>query len=160
MTVCVGYSGLHAYARQSSAFSAEGLLLSESMLSATQVLERSQALFGSRQQVLSALIELASDLNPAALARAADFIKAIPDGFPMPEVAAEPDGAVSLDWIGSRHRMLSLSIGPRPRLAIAWLEGTASGHSVEPFDGATVSTALLSRIQSTLNPSYAPIRAA
>lgn len=162
MTVClcVGYAGLHAYARQSNAFSEEGQFLSKGVLSATKVLEESQALFGSRQQTLSMLAELAPELNPAALNRAVDFIKAMPDGLPMPEVTAEPDGDVSLDWIASRHRMLSISVGPRPRLAIAWLNGTSSGHSVEQFDGAMVSMTVLGKIRSTLSPSHAPVWAA
>jgi hypothetical protein len=70
-----------------------------------------------------------------AVARAVDLIRALPDGVALPELAPEPDGQISLDWIQSRNRLFSLSVGPGRRLAYAWLDGEDRGHAVAGFDG-------------------------
>jgi hypothetical protein len=65
----------------------------------------------------------------------------------MPENAVDPDGAIALDWIVSRHRMLSLSVaGDSDRIAYAWVDGTNKGHAVDRFDGAAVPLRLLQAI--------------
>lgn len=66
----------------------------------------------------------------------------------MPGLAADPDGAVSLDWIVSRPRMFSVSCGPSGRLAYSWLDGTDRGHAVADFDGWTIPQRILHGIRS------------
>ena len=113
--------------------------------------EQSRALFGKKEDAISQLDELvvecaetgwdgdgALPLNDKAAAIAEQFIRAIPNNLPMPEFAPEPDGCISLDWIQSRQRLLSLSVGPTERLAYAWLNGTDKGHGVVRFDGERV----------------------
>ena len=93
----------------------------------------------------------ASEAKPVcecAAIRAADFIRALPEGFPLPELAPEPDGSISLDWIRSRNRLLSLSVGTSHRLPYAWMDGADSGHSVAVFDGKNIPPEVLKRIKN------------
>ncbi len=54
------------------------------------------------------------------------FIQNLPLGFPQPEVAAEPDGHINLEWYRNPRRVLSVSIAPNNRLHWAALIGTES----------------------------------
>ena len=65
----------------------------------------------------------ACPLDERALLAAVEFIRALPEGAPLPDLAPEPDGSISLDWIQSRDRLLSLSVEPNNRLVYAWLDG-------------------------------------
>lgn len=89
----------------------------------------------------------AEPVSECAAIRAADFICALPEGFPLPELAPEPDGSISLDWIRSRNWILSLSIGTSDRLPYAWVEGADRGHAVGIFDGKNISPGILARIK-------------
>jgi len=96
----------------------------------------------------------ASDAEPARKSvanRAADFIRALPEGVPLPEVAAEPDGAISLDWITSRTRLFSLSVGASGRLAFAWLDAASKGHGTALFDRETIPPEILEGVKRIAN---------
>lgn len=54
------------------------------------------------------------------------FINSLPLGFPQPEVVAEPDGHINLEWYRSPRRIVSVSVAPRNRLHWAALIGTES----------------------------------
>ena len=83
--------------------------------------------------------EDAEPVSTGALANALRFIRALPPSILLPEVAAEPDGAVSLDWIAGRGRVVSLSIGTDgSSVPYAWLDGGAHGFGVEVFNGTSV----------------------
>jgi hypothetical protein len=84
----------------------------------------------------------------------------LPDGLPLPEIGAEPDGAVALEWINSRYRRLSLSVGNDSSLVYAWLDGTKKGHSVTDFDGVQLPERLLTEVRRIMSPSSASLRAA
>jgi hypothetical protein len=51
------------------------------------------------------------------------FLHALPTTAPAPEVSADTDGEVSLDWIFGNHRALTVSIGPTGRCTFAWMLG-------------------------------------
>jgi hypothetical protein len=132
--------------------------------------ESSQTLFGEKSAVISRLRALANEcaeqgwdggdalaIDRVALQNAEDFVRALPEGFPVPECAPEPDGWISLDWIESRHRFFSLSVGSSSRLAYAWLDGADKGHGVARFDGLSVPPRVLSGILSILNHEYASL---
>ncbi|MBI5528167.1 MAG: hypothetical protein HY897_17685 [Deltaproteobacteria bacterium] len=90
----------------------------------------------------------ARPIGPEAVARAEMFVQLLPPGFPVPEFAPEPDGSVSLDWIRSRDRLFSLSVGDSDQLAYAWLDGDEKGHGVESFVGQSVPERLLVLIET------------
>lgn len=51
------------------------------------------------------------------------FLAALPTTAPFPEVSADSDGEVSLDWIFGVQRALTVSIGPSGRCTFAWMRG-------------------------------------
>jgi hypothetical protein len=135
--------------------------------------EGTQTIFGTQTKALRPLLELAREcarpdwdgygamaVDPIALQNTEAFVRILPESIPMPEFAAEPDGAISLDWIQSRHRLFSLSIGPSKRLAYAWLDGTDKGHGVARFDGTSIPDRVLAEIRSIMGKSDACFRAA
>ena len=136
-------------------------------------MERSQWLFGKKKLAISEIGKLADEcalenwdgneaapIDELAVNRAIEFIRALPDALPMPELAAEPDGAISLDWIQSRHRLFSLSIGRSERLAYAWLDGADKGSGVAHFDGYNIPQRIFDLIQSIVKYGNTSIRAA
>ncbi|MGQ0525247.1 MAG: hypothetical protein ACT4P8_16500 [Betaproteobacteria bacterium] len=92
----------------------------------------------------------ACPLDERAALAAVDFIRALPEGVPLPDLASEPDGSISLDWIQSRNRLFSLSVGPSNRLVYAWLDGADKGHAVARFDGVCAPPRILSGIEGIM----------
>jgi hypothetical protein len=157
---CLGYATLGAYARFGSAISPEAAAAQQSASAVIKSVERSHALFGGKSAAISTLMSMAEEcsepgwdgdaagIDPMAVAKAADFVRALPDDLPLPDFAPEPDGSVSLDWMESRHRLFSISIGAGDRLAYAWLDGADKGHGVARFDGSSVPPRILEGIRS------------
>lgn len=169
--LCTGFAALNGYRRNDSSFSPEGKSAGTAVAEVLRSAEKSQALFGAKSIALSALKEMAEEcskddwdgsgaigVNPIALWNAEDFVRALPNNLPLPEFSAEPDGSISLDWITSRHRIFSLSIGAGSRIAYAWLDGTDKGHGVAQYDGMTIPTRILSEIQPIVNNGKITIR--
>jgi len=130
-------------------------------------------LFAEKEIAISHLRHLANDcaepgwdgnaafaIDSDVLQNAEDLVRSLPYGIPAPECAPEPDGSISLDWIQSRKRMFSLSIGSNNRLAYAWLDGTDKGHGVACFDGLSIPARVLSEIHHTLGHGNAFLRIA
>lgn len=129
--------------------------------------ESSGALFGSKTAVISALWGLAQShadsgwdagealpVDRQAISLAVAFVRAMPDDCLMPDVAVDPDGAVALDWMISRYRMLSIGFaGNSDRLAYAWVDGTDRGNAVARFDRNAVPRRLLQAIQALSDQS-------
>jgi hypothetical protein len=172
-SLCRGYAALNPYARQGSAVSAEAQTVTRAATEIVRSAERSQALFGERAGAIARLWAVAAEcaeqgwdggeacaFEPSAIENAEDFVRALPEGIPMPEFAPEPDGAVSLDWIESRYRMFTISVGQTNRLAFAWLDGSDSGHGVARFDGVAVPPRVLMGIRAILRHGNAPVRLA
>jgi hypothetical protein len=84
----------------------------------------------------------------SAASQAANFLRALPEGYSLPEIALEPDGSISLDWIRSRSKVLSLSVGMSNRLPYAWINGGVSGHAVAAFDGENIPPDILERLSA------------
>lgn len=138
------FAGLGHYARSSTGVSPESRFLRSAADAVGRSAQSLQSLYGWKTKPLQrlwAVVEEASadgdtdDIDPRALATTEALLTALPQGFPMPEFAAEPDGSLSLDWIRSRHRVFSISVGTTNRLGCAWIDGARRGHAVEPFDG-------------------------
>lgn len=167
-----GYAALNVYARGGSAISSEAQAAQRAATAVVESAERSQALFGQKAAAISQLRALAHEyaeqgwngdeacaLDPTAVFIAEDFVRALPDGIPLPEFAAEPDGSVSLDWIQSRNRLFSMSVGTSHRLAYAWLDGADKGHGVARFDGERIPARILGGICEIMNHGQTAIRA-
>jgi hypothetical protein len=168
-----GYAALNTLVRTSSAVSCEAQSVRDVARTVVSYGESSESLFGDKNTVLSQLWAMfdecseqdwdacgAEPLSGVAAGAAAVFIRALPSGVPMPELAPEPNGSISLDWIQSRHRMFSLSIASTDRLAYAWMDGTDKGHAVARFDGTKIPTRILEGIQSITDHGDTRVRAA
>ena len=167
----MGYSALNPYTRVGSAVSPEARAVTRAASAVLESAENSQALFERQSTGISKLrameIECADEgwdgngaypINLLALQNAENFIRVLPEAVPLPEYAPEPDGSISLDWIVSRHRLFSVSIGAGNRLAYAWLDGSDTGHGVAHFDGLTVPERVLDGIQSILKQRNVALR--
>ncbi len=121
--------------------------------------QRSWALFGSKSDAISSVWAVAAEaaeegwngegaiaIHPATAANAVTFIHTLPTFVAMPEVSPEPDGGISLDWIQSRTRIFSVSIGRNRSLPFAWLDGTSRGYGVVSFDGEDMPNRVLDEI--------------
>ena len=168
----VGYTMLNAAARGGSAVSQEARAVQCSAFAVVAKTEESIALFGEKANAISQVWSLASEcaegdwngegaeaIDEIAATLAIDFIRALPDRMSLPESSPEPDGAISLDWIESRHRLFSISVGPRNRLAYAWIDGSDRGHGVASFDGETIPPRILQGITEIIR-NDASVRAA
>ena len=131
------------------------------------------ALFGAKAIAISQLRDLANEcaaenwdgdgadpLHPIAVLLAGEFLRALPDDLPLPEFAPEPDGSISLDWIQSRTRLFSLSIGTSQRLSYTWLDGSDKGHAVSRFDREQIPARILQGIREIVNHGHSSLRAA
>lgn len=166
-----GFGALYSFARAGSAISPEAQSVWRAADSVVNSMERSQALFGDKASAISQIWALANEcsepgwdgdgalpVNRLAAFKAIAFIRVLPSGVPLPEVAPEPDGSISLDWIQSRNRLFSLSVGTRDRLAYAWLDGADKGHAVARFDDERVPQRVLEGIKAIVNGENAAVR--
>lgn len=169
----LGYAAAQGYARRNSAVSLEAQVVRDAVSAVVEMSERSQALFGGKAGALSQLWAVANDcaeagwdgndacaINPAAIFVAESFLRALPDRFPLPEYAPEPDGSISLDWIQSRNRLLTVSVGAGDRLAYAWIDGSDRGHAVARFDGEHIPQLILEGIKGIMNHGHPRLWAA
>lgn len=153
-----------------SAVSEESKVARDLVRAAVRSVETSQALFGRKASVISEIWALVNEcagpdwdsagaeaVDRVAAFRAVDLIRALPPAVPLPEVGGEPDGSISLDWIASRNRMFSLSVGAGDRLAYAWVDGSSRGHAVDRFDGETVPPRILQGIREILKHGQASV---
>lgn len=70
-----------------------------------------------------------------AFMTALSFLKALPPGTPAPDVGAEPDGHITLEWYRSPRRLLSVSVSPEGDLHYAALQGRSTRYGTETYWG-------------------------
>ena len=169
----VASAAMRGDARLGTAVSAEAQAIRKATTAIIESAEKSHALFGHKQSALEQIYALAfdcahagwdgSDASPISLVAvetAAKFVRALPDDIDLPEFAPEPDGSISLDWIQTKTRLLSISAGSNDRLAYAWLDGTDCGHAVARFTGTSVPFAIIDAIKRPLNHGDVALRPA
>ena len=59
------------------------------------------------------------------------FLNSFPLGMEAPEVGAEPDGAITLEWYRSPNKLISISINPDGWMYYAALIGTSKRHGAD-----------------------------
>ncbi len=74
------------------------------------------------------------------------FIQALPLGYPLPSVGAEPDGHLTLEWYRAPRWTLSVSVSPEGILYYAALFGNSDPRGSEPFFG-TIPLSILDLIK-------------
>jgi len=161
-----------AVAGESSAVSPQADDVRKAASEVVNTVERSQALFADKADAISRLLALAIEcaeedwdgygaaaIDLDAVAQAERFLRILPNRIPLPELAVEPDGSISLDWICSRSRLFSVSVGRENRLAFAWLDGTDRGHGVARFDGQNVPPRILEGIEAVVESGNVTLQA-
>ena len=127
-------------------------------------IERSWALFGSKEDALNRLYELAAEcaeadwdgygaeaVSQSAVERSTHFIRQLPEGLPLPEISVEPDGEIALDWSLTPTQTFSVSIGNADRMACAWVNRTEHGHAVAYSNNGEIPSRILQEIQRITN---------
>jgi len=130
----------------SSAVSAEAQNLERQAIDSMHQLEDSEMLFGRKRKLINEINEImeecsepdwdgegAESIDDGAVYRAMLFIRALPSSLPLPEPSPEPDGSVSLDWIVSPYRLLSVSFSSNNRIVYASMRGSDCNHGVVEF---------------------------
>ena len=156
----LGIAAMYVAVRMGTAISPAAVNVRRNASAVIASTERSQALFGDKANAISQVWSIvkehatenwnedaAQPVDELAGRNATEFVRLLPPDFPMPEFSADPDGAISLDWIESRHRLLSVSVGADNRLPYAWLDGANRGHAVAVFDGQQIPDRLLAEIR-------------
>lgn len=163
----IGYSAT-AGLTQTSAVSDAAARMQEVIGELSRSNERMQFLSGNEAEfsarLRTALDGLVTDdcqyaVPAGAVALASRLIRTLPRDLPSPEVAIDPDGAISLDWIPSRTRAFSISVGDSDRLAYAWMNGSDRGHGAVRF-ADSVPRSLLSQLKEIVAHDTAPLRVA
>lgn len=62
-------------------------------------------------------------VDPSTLGLAQQFVLSLPKKYQAPDIAAEPDGHLNLEWYQGKRRLLSVSVNPDGRLHWAALIG-------------------------------------
>jgi len=91
--------------------------------------------------------EGAAPVLPLTLEHAIRFIDALPMGYADPDPGVDPDGELSLSWIGGSGHRLALSIGPTGRISYAYRIGPRRRNGTEWF-GDTIPDELLEYIRT------------
>lgn len=75
----------------------------------------------------------AAPISYDAYIKAKQFVDTWPANLPLPEVSADPDGEVSLEWYRSPKRVFSVSIGPNDEITYAGICDRNKAHGTETF---------------------------
>jgi hypothetical protein len=84
----------------------------------------------------------ADPVEQGTIRNAHAFIEALPDAYPFPDITAEPDGHINLEWCRQPRRILSVSVGPDGTLYWAALLGHEDPRGSCPFAGDIPQTIL------------------
>jgi hypothetical protein len=149
--------GLMSRSRSTGA-SASARLLSKLREEIRQHLLTSLAVSRTTESALSELNEIrveaaragwdgygARPVNFDAYLQARRFLESLPTTAPPPEVSADPDGEISLDWVFGPRKALTLSIGANGRCSYAWIRGKRTSRGTEWLDDE-VPTNILSAL--------------
>ena len=96
--------------------------------------------------------EQAKPISSEVLQYTKIFLKFLPLGIEAPEISAESDGAITLEWYRSPTRVLSISINPDGWVYYAALIGTSRRHGVD-YALIGISDELLGLISQVTNGS-------
>jgi hypothetical protein len=71
------------------------------------------------------------------------FMKIIPESYPLPDVAVDPDGDVSFDWNNESKESFAVSVSGEGMLSFAGLFRRGKVHGSEEFSGEIPKPILL-----------------
>jgi len=83
-----------------------------------------------------------SEIKPATLVYAKEFIESLPAKFQNPTIAPEPDGDLSIEWFAEKRKLLTVSMNSTGRIEWAALFGNEDPRGSIQFSGKTPDTIL------------------
>ena len=92
----------------------------------------------------------AKAIDRISFVQALRFIHSLPRTIPTPDLTAEPDGEIALEWYHGKRRIFSVSIGRTGELTYAGLFGSNKTHGTEYF-GDELPKTILDNIQRTFS---------
>lgn len=143
LTPLSGVSGLISPARSNASSESASRLAQMQELIGEQML-RSYFIRGRVDQVVAEMETVRNEasfdgwdgyggkaLQPQACVITANFLEALPTTIPIPEISADNDGEVALDWIFGPRKALTVSIDGRGRCVYAWILGQINSRGTE-----------------------------
>ena len=91
----------------------------------------------------------AKAISHDVLRNARFFLESFPFGMELPQIGAEPDGAITFEWYRAPNRTLSLSINPDGYVYYASLMEASRRHGLDPVQGG-ISKDLIALINQVL----------
>ena len=88
----------------------------------------------------------AKPMHPDAYQNAKLFLEAMPTTAPSPEISADPDGDVALDWVFGERKALSVSIGAAGRCTFAWMRGLRTWRGTDWLDDGGIPAPIASAL--------------
>jgi hypothetical protein len=95
--------------------------------------------------------ESSTKVEPSTYRYAQQFLQLLPSTIPPPEITADADGEIMLDWDQGRRNVLTVSIGRDGTITYAGLFGYNTTHGTE-----TLGDALPPVISSCFERLFAP----
>ena len=147
LAVATSFSDISGYADQG--FSGQGIsaasYINEEMKGVSKYLHESSTFGligrGTLQELRKTFEECSSEgwdgerakpITKEVLRTAKIFLWSLPLGIESPEISAEPDGAISLEWYRSLSRVISISINPDRCMYYAVVIGIEEDHGRGP----------------------------
>jgi hypothetical protein len=100
----------------------------------------------------------ARPLDPASYDFAVRFLNALPTTAPLPEVSADNEGEVTLDWIFGQRKALTVSIGRTGRCTYAWMFGQSTNRGTDWIDDEIPASIIFALGQLARSTVAWPIR--
>ena len=82
----------------------------------------------------------AKPIAAETISNAKIIISVLPYDIHTPEISAESDGHITLEWYRSSNNVLSISISPENDIHYAALIGSSKAYGTEPFKGTFPKT--------------------
>ncbi len=76
--------------------------------------------------------ERARTISKEVLQNARTFLESFPPDIELPQIAAEPDGAISFEWYRSPEEVISVSVNSEGEIYYAAIIGARRNHGKDP----------------------------
>ena len=153
-------SGLIGQTRSTA--SSEAAMLLDAMRDEIRMhLLASFSMRNAAEQTLQELEEVQAEANtagaisPATYGYARVFVEALPTTAPPPELSADPDGDIALDWIFGPKKALTVSIGPTGRCTFAWMLGKRTYSGTDWIDDG-IPASIIYALGKLARDTYSP----
>ncbi|MDX2066122.1 MAG: hypothetical protein SFX74_10295 [Fimbriimonadaceae bacterium] len=103
---------------------------------------------------MEALAESYVPVDSATIRAATEFLYALPDDIPSPEIVVEDDGAMAFDWTFGRRHAISVSVYANNRIGYAWINESFSGHAMASFKAGVVPDSVLQQIREIVDAAF------